>query len=235
MVDPIDFGGLFFGMFGFIALVYGLIGFLLPFLLIYVLGYVRRRRDEKPDPMLGAKVFLTLLLSIAAQIIIFGICLAVAEGMEDKPTATNFKTTAKSAPALSQSEKSARWNLAKGTVYGGAMAALYPTALYVLLRRRHRGPDPVLRSALGVNAIFTGLVFVGAVTSLMITLNLQTVPTTMNNQIALTVVYLIASLGFGAPLAFSSPKQVPIRNEPIAAAIAPSVNVTSPLASSAGS
>ncbi len=210
------FDDIFFGMFGFVAVIYGLIGFLLPFLLIYVLGYVRRRRDNVADPMLGAKVFLTLLLSISVQIIIFGICLMVAEGLEDRP-----------AIPVRGSANNSGWNLAKGLVYGGTLAAVYPTTLYILLRRRHRGPDSVLRSALGVNAIFTGLVFVSAVTALMITVAMET-PTTTNNQTALTVVYLIAGLGFGAPLALSAPTQAPPRSQPITAAAAPSENAPAP-------
>ena len=71
-------------------------------------------------------------------------------------------------------------------------------------------------SALGVNAIFTGLVFVGSVTALMVTVSLEAANTTLNNQISLTIVYLMASLAFGAPLALSSPRQPPpSRSEPI--------------------
>jgi hypothetical protein len=125
------------------------------------------------------------------------------------------------------------WKLAKGLVWGGSLAALYPATLYFLLRRRHRGPDAVLRSALGVNAIFTGLIFVGAVTALMVSTTMETA-TSMHNQLALTIVYLIAGLGFGAPLALSSPTCVPRREGPPASASGPTVAAPSPPAAPIG-
>jgi hypothetical protein len=210
-----DFDRLAFGMFGVVALVYGLLGFLLPFLLIYMLGYVRRRGDDRPDAMLGARVFLTLLLSISVQIVIFGISQMLAEMMDEPPARSSYSGL------VGSRGNESNWKLAKGLVNGGSLAALYPATLYLLLRRRHRGPDPVLRSALGVNALFTGLIFVGAVTALMVSAMSDTGGGEMYGQLGMTVVYLIAGLGFGAPLAFSSPDYAPRREGPLT--IGPSV------------
>lgn len=187
-----------FGAFGLLILAYALLAFLVPFGVIYVLGWTRRMKGQSTESVLGARVLLTLLMSVAVQIALFGAYRMFAESTREKPKSSVYESAAISA------KDTLNWDLARGTFWGGIAAALYPTGLYVLLRRRMADSDTVLRSALGVNAIFTGLVFVASITGLMICWNSEPLKDACNEFGALTGFYLLGSLAFSGSLIFLS-------------------------------
>ena len=186
---------MFTNMMGTIVLVYVIIGFVVPFMLIYVLGFVRRQQDGQSDDKLGAKVFLTLLMSVSFQIIVFGFYRFIAVAMNDAPN--------DSQSFLPGSGNHGPYDLALGLLYGGGIAAIYPTLIYALVRFRQKVSDPIFRAALGVNSIFTGLVFVVGVTFLMVTM--MTTDNNPTEPISITFAYLMASLICGVPLALAAP------------------------------
>lgn len=163
----------------------------LSFLVVYVLGALRRDRAEDPDRFLGARVFLLLLLSVAFQIILQGLAQMFAASMAEPPGGGAF--------ANNVNER--RMDQALGLFLGGAMAAIYPLAIYIMVRIRDGRRDYVFRAALGVNAIVTGLWFVMSVTLLMSALMLD--EEEVNEFTAMTVVYLAGSLLCGIPLALA--------------------------------
>jgi hypothetical protein len=188
-------------MFNFLedALVYTTIAYVLTtifglsFLVMYVLGAVRRDKAENPDRFLGARVFLLMMVSMSYQIVLFGLSQMLASALEED--AVSYSTSGE--------RSNQRMDMALGTMLGGFIAAIYPTVLYILVRVRDSRRDPVLRSSLGLNAILTGVVFTILVTALMIDMMLDQGST--DELVAMTFVYLGGSLLCGVPLALAVP------------------------------
>ncbi|MBW3543957.1 MAG: hypothetical protein KY476_27220 [Planctomycetes bacterium] len=108
------------------------------FLVVYILGAVRARAAG-PDPLLGVKVLLTLLISLAFQIVTLGLYLFLA-GLFNGNIEAGFKQG---------------FSLILGGIAGGA----YPAIVFL----KKVGYDPheqIQRQAIGLNALLTGLVFV---------------------------------------------------------------------------
>ena len=110
---------------------------LLPFLYIYLLHDYSGRREGKRDPMLGAKVFTTLLMTLCGQLALSGLALigvaVVTEGSGEFLTKTGA-----------------------GLITAGVIVGSYPTFLYFTKVRSPAGAN-VAHQALGLNALLTGV------------------------------------------------------------------------------
>ncbi len=115
---------------------------LLPFLYIYLLHDYSGRREGKRDPMLGSKVFATLLMTLCAQLALAGVALIgvalVTEGSGEWLTKTGA-----------------------GLILAGVIVGAYPTFLYYTKIRTPTGAN-IAHQALGLNALFAGMTFMGA-------------------------------------------------------------------------
>lgn len=185
----------FFGAEGSLAIVSILtIPVAFSFMVVYVMGALRRDRAESPDRFLGARVFLLLLLSMAFQIVLLGMAQMFAASMGDPPAPGG---------AFAANADDRQMDQAMGLFLGGAIAGIYPLALYVLVRLRDGRSDSVFRAALGVNAIITGLWFVMNVTLMMSAMMMD--DEQVDEFTAMTVVYLGGSLLCSIPLALAVP------------------------------
>ena len=174
------------------AVTYASILFALSFLVVYVLGAVRRDKSDNPDRFLGARVFLLMMVSLSFQISLFGLSQTFASAM---------KEGAVGGSSIQRESENRDMDLAIGILLGGLISAIYPTVIYILVRLRDARKDPVFRSALGLNAIITGALFTVLVTALMIDMMLEQGST--DELVAGTLVYLGGSLLCGIPLALA--------------------------------
>jgi hypothetical protein len=180
----IDFDGLWFmfaGLGGLLWILPGLI--LVSFLVMYVIGDIAGRRSGRRDPLLGAKVFLTLLATVGFETALAGAALLLGNFFESWDYGNAIKETG-------------------GLILGGGIVGCYGAFLYYA-RARLYGTDRVLRQAIGVNAIVTGLVFAFALTAaLHISLNDSE---DLHYPLSFTVVYLGANAACIAPLLARQP------------------------------
>jgi hypothetical protein len=152
--------------------------FFMTFGVIYVLNAVRGWRTGRREAMLGGQVFLGLMLTASLQIFLVGLTALLWRLLEGD----TFDTAAK---------------VGGGMILGGALGAVYPLLVY-LARVRSASSGRVLRQGLGVNAVFTGMVFVIAVTISM-TLWINDAEQS-SLPVTLTAVYFIANVICSAPL-----------------------------------
>jgi hypothetical protein len=151
---------------------------LLSFLVIYVVGDIGGRREGRRDPLLGAKVFLTFLATVGVQTALAAVALLLGE----------FFETGDYGEALQE---------AGGWLLGGGIVAAYAAMAYYT-RMRLYGTHRVLRQAVGLNAIVTGLVFAFA---LPVALH-----TWLNGEgqiaypLSFTIVYVAANFACASPL-----------------------------------
>ncbi|MCH8921531.1 MAG: hypothetical protein IIA67_00105 [Planctomycetes bacterium] len=169
---------------------------LAPFLVIYILGRVRENREGGPDGTLGPRIFLTLMMSVAFHIVLIGITMALAEQFKFDRRVMN---------------PSDRYATALGMILGGGLAGAYPTAVY-LLRYTRPSPAGVFRAALGINAIYTGIVFSVAITAT--TVSLLNEGSQINSLLATTCTYFSANLLCAAPLLADRRKSISTTRPP---------------------
>ena len=151
---------------------------LVSFLVIYVVGDVRGRREGRRDPLLGAKVFVTLLATVGLQTTLAGTATLLGEFFEDG----DYGEALKNAGAL---------------ILGGGIVTTYASMGYYS-RLRLYGTHRVLKQAVGLNAIVTGLVFAFSLTAaLHIWLNGRG---GLGYPLSFTVVYLTANFACAVPL-----------------------------------
>lgn len=110
----------------------------LPFLLTYVLADVHGKRTNQRDPNLGAKVLLSFLLTLSFQLLLAGATILIARILNDDLGKDAVKT-------------------ASGLIVGSGIAAILPA---LLLRRVATDGCAILRRAVGINALMTGMLFV---------------------------------------------------------------------------
>jgi hypothetical protein len=116
-------------------------GLLMPFLYIYLIHDYSGRRQGKRDPMLGAKVFTALLMTLCGQLALAGVTFIgvaiVMEGSGEYLTKTGA-----------------------GLITAGVIVGAYPTFLYFTKVRSPTGAN-IAHQALGLNALVSGMAFLG--------------------------------------------------------------------------
>jgi hypothetical protein len=118
-------------------------GLAVPFLYIYLLHDYTGRRTGTRDPLLGAKIATTLMMTIGGQLALAGLAMVAISVVGDGDTSGTMKS-------------------GFGMLLAGGIVAALPTVLY-LTRIRTEGGARVGHQALGLNAILTAAVFTGAV------------------------------------------------------------------------
>lgn len=116
---------------------------MLPFLYIYLVHDYAGRRQGDRDPLLGAKVFSTLIMTVAAQLALAGVATVAAAVAGGGPKEFAVKTGAAMALA-------------------GIIVGAFPAYLY-FARVRTAGGARIGHQALGLNALFAGVAFAIAV------------------------------------------------------------------------
>ena len=174
-----DFGDFLFMFGGLAALVWVAPAMLLvSFLVIYVTGEVTGRRAGRRDPLLGAKVFATLLATVGLQTTLAGTATVLGEFFEEGDYGQALLD-------------------AGGLILGGGIVAAYASMAYYTRLRLH-GTDRVLKQAVGLNAIVTGLVFAFSLTlALHIWLNGRD---GLGYPLAFTMVYVAGNIACAVPL-----------------------------------
>ena len=124
------------------GLVFALPALMMPFLYIYLVHDYSGRREGKRDPMLGSKVFTTLLMTLCWQLALAGVAFIgvsiVVEGSGEYLAKTGG-----------------------GLITAGVIVGAYPTFLYITKVRSPTGAN-IAHQALGLNALLTGMVFLAA-------------------------------------------------------------------------
>lgn len=134
-------------MMGASAIVFMLPMLLLPFLCIYLLHDYSGRREGRRDPMLGAKVFTTLLMTMSAQIALLGLTIVAVSQVTDISSSEHFAKTG------------------GGLLLAGFLVGVYPTGLYFAKVRSQVGAN-IAHQAVGLNALLAGVAFMGATVAL---------------------------------------------------------------------
>jgi hypothetical protein len=122
------------------GLVFGLPALLVPFLVIYLVHDFIGRRDRSRDPLLGSKLFTTMIMSVGVQLVLAGVTFV---GVDAAGTVPEELTRTGAALALA-----------------GVLVAGYPALLYAA-RLRGTGGAPIGRQVLGLNTILVSLAFAG--------------------------------------------------------------------------
>lgn len=118
-------------------------GFALPFLYIYLVHDYAGRREGNRDPLLGSKVFTTLMMTLAVQLALAGGALVLVSIVGDGNTDNLFKT-------------------GLGFILAGTVVGVFPAVLYYTRVRTHAGAR-VAHQALGLNALLFGIAFTAMV------------------------------------------------------------------------
>jgi hypothetical protein len=151
---------------------------LVSFLVIYVTGDVTGRREGRRDPLLGAKVFVTLLATVGLQTAMAGTAMVLGEFFEEGDYGQALLNSG-------------------GLILGGGIVAAYASMAYYT-RLRLYGTHRVLKQAVGLNAIVTGLVFAFSLTvSLHIWLNGSD---GLGYPLSFTMVYVVGNIACAVPL-----------------------------------
>jgi hypothetical protein len=122
------------------GLVFALPAFLLPFLVIYLVHDFIGRRDRSRDPLLGAKLFTTMIMSLGGQLLLAGLA-TIGVGV----TGTGPEELTRTGAALA---------------LAGVLVAGYPALLHAARLRGTSGAR-VGHQVLGLNAILVSLAFAG--------------------------------------------------------------------------
>jgi hypothetical protein len=122
------------------------------------------------------------MMSLALHIVLIGFAMMFSELFREKGRSTSSNDI---------------FPTAMGMILGGGLAGAYPTIVYAL---RYIKPSPagVFRAALGINAIYTGIVFSIAITWTMI--SLMNDDKTIHVELATTFTYFSANLICVVPL-----------------------------------
>jgi hypothetical protein len=152
-------------------------GLALPFLYIYLVHDYAGRRQGDRDPALGSKVFTTLVMTLAGQLALAGLAIAAAAIAADGPSEGPVKTGI-------------------GLGLAGLIVGAFPTFLYVT-RVRGQGAARVGHQALGLNALFAGMAFAGAV---VISCQALVHGEKLGQPVAVAVVYGAAMVALGLRL-----------------------------------
>lgn len=120
--------------------------FALPFLYIYLVHDYAGRRTGQRDPLLGSKIFTTMMMSAGGQLVLGGLAMASISAVGDGDAEFGVKT-------------------GMGMVLAGVLVGALPTALY-FTRIHTSGGARVAHQALGLNALLCGMVFMGGVIGL---------------------------------------------------------------------
>jgi hypothetical protein len=114
-------------------------GLALPFLYIYLVHDYAGRREGNRDPLLGSKVFTTLMMTVAGQLMLAGLAF-IAVGL------------------ASEGDSSYLIKSGFGLELAGLVIGVFPTVLYYTRVRTVAGAR-VAHQALGLNALLAGIVF----------------------------------------------------------------------------
>ena len=172
------------------AMVAGVVYFvIMVFLIVYVLGHVKRTDDQKHDPFLGSKVMLTLFMTVCLQIVLIGI------------SATLVISSAKHVPKGAM-------DVPLGLVLGAIVAGIFPTLLFSVGIGR-RGSVNVARKALGVNAIIAGIFSTFGIIMLFV---MAMMGENVVKVLLFTLVYLLAFIGCGIPLVVGASRKYNLEN-----------------------
>tara|TARA_B100000674_G_scaffold457171_1_gene432406 strand:- start:1553 stop:2152 length:600 start_codon:yes stop_codon:yes gene_type:complete len=167
------------------AMVVGILYFMIMvFLIVYVLGHVRRKQGQKHDPFLGSKVMLTLFMSLCFQVVLLGLAAILVIA------------------SMKQSPKGAT-DLPLGLMLGAIVAGIFPTVLF-FAGIRGRGSADVGRKALGINAIVTGLFSTFGIMALFV---MALMDQNVVKVLLFTMVYLLAFIGCGLPLVIGASRR----------------------------
>ena len=158
-----------FGMaaIGFTAIYAFVFLFTTAFLVIYILNVVKKNNVEQ---MIGAKLFVSLLLSLSFHMILIAISLLLmtlfgARSMQDG------------------------WKAALGLITGSIFISIFP--LYIYTKNIPKEASRVIRQVAGFNGLITGLTFSFAITMFFIMLYTGARWRTINPALALMIVYAV--------------------------------------------
>ncbi|MDH4129503.1 MAG: hypothetical protein OEV44_12150 [Spirochaetota bacterium] len=162
-----------FGMaaIGFVAIYFFAFSFTTAFLVIYIINVVKKNNVEQ---MIGAKLFVSLLLSLSFHMILIGISVLLITLFGDKTIEVDA------------------WKMALGLITGSVFVAIFP--LFIYQNKIPKGTSRVIRQVAGFNAIITGLTFSFAITIFFVMLYTGAGWRTINPTIALIIVYFIGMI-----------------------------------------
>ncbi len=119
--------------------------FLIAFAVIYLMGRAEGSRTGVRDPYLGAKVAISLMLTISLQMTLAGTALGASMFFRYESFEKIYRT-------------------AGPLVISGLLNALLPFLVY-MFRIHGKGNSNVIRQSFGLNAVVNSLVFAGALTA----------------------------------------------------------------------
>ena len=154
---------------------------LLVFLVVYVMGHVKRKEGQKEDPFLGAKVMLTLFMSICFQSLLVSLAAIL--------TIATLKVIPRGA-----------FDLPIGLFLGSVVAGIFPTVMF-FAGIRGRGAVSIGRKALGINAIIAGLFSTLGLIALFV---MALMDQNVLKVAMVTFVYLFAFIGCTMPIVRSA-------------------------------
>lgn len=164
---------------------------LLPFSLIYVMGFLRGKNGDK-DPLLGAKTVSLLVLTIAFQILLIGL-----SGMLESLLNTILGVER----GYSFRGPDDGWRLKTSAAYCVSALLVGAYGYYTYrFRASLTGDGQVLRQASGLNAISTGIVAIITLTLVLVALFNNTELGDLTRQISLLLVYAIGHLAAMKPV-----------------------------------